>query len=223
MLIFNELVKKVCFMEILAHRGVWVQTKEKNSIYALEKAFFEGVGIETDVRDYDGELVVSHDIADNTCELFETILDKYVRTVEKKYIAINIKADGLQEKLITLLEKYKINKYFVFDMSVPEMVVYSKNNINFFTRHSDIEPTCVLYEKAQGVWLDSFYSSDWLSLDIMAQHLNNKKMICIISPEIHGFEYMKLWEMIKNKKLYSNPSVMLCTDKPSEARRFFGL
>ena len=46
---------------ILAHRGFWTEPAEKNSREALERAFREGFGIETDIRDRNGALVVSHD------------------------------------------------------------------------------------------------------------------------------------------------------------------
>ena len=38
-------------MRILAHRGFWNSKEERNSIVAFEKAFQNGFGIETDIRD----------------------------------------------------------------------------------------------------------------------------------------------------------------------------
>ena len=49
-------------LEILAHRGYWKLEKEKNTLYAFEKAFDKYFGIETDLRDAQGEIVISHDI-----------------------------------------------------------------------------------------------------------------------------------------------------------------
>ena len=46
---------------ILAHRGLWFCEEEKNSSNALFKALDLGFGIETDVRDLCGELIISHD------------------------------------------------------------------------------------------------------------------------------------------------------------------
>ena len=50
-------------MELLAHRGFWRTPAEKNAEAAFRRAFDAGYGIETDVRDRLGELVVSHDPA----------------------------------------------------------------------------------------------------------------------------------------------------------------
>ena len=47
-------------MKILSHRGYWKEEKEKNTIDAVRKAFDHGFGIESDIRDLDGKLVISH-------------------------------------------------------------------------------------------------------------------------------------------------------------------
>ena len=54
-------------MDILAHRGVWRISEERNSMSSIRAALDAGFGIETDVRDYKGNLVISHDIADEKC------------------------------------------------------------------------------------------------------------------------------------------------------------
>lgn len=46
---------------ILAHRGLWREPAERNSLAALEAALAESFGVETDVRDLGGQLVISHD------------------------------------------------------------------------------------------------------------------------------------------------------------------
>ena len=50
-------------LKIIAHRGFWLEKSEQNSLKAFKKAFENGFGVETDVRDFNGELVISHDIA----------------------------------------------------------------------------------------------------------------------------------------------------------------
>ena len=46
---------------ILAHRGLWQNVAAKNSISSIKLALVNGFGLETDIRDLDGELVISHD------------------------------------------------------------------------------------------------------------------------------------------------------------------
>ncbi|EEU7820833.1 hypothetical protein ACPX04_001201 [Campylobacter upsaliensis] len=50
-------------MQILAHRGFWREKNEQNTLASLAKAFEMGFGIETDLRDGGGNLLLSHDIA----------------------------------------------------------------------------------------------------------------------------------------------------------------
>ena len=46
-------------IKILAHRGFWKEETEKNTKIAFERAFNSGFGIETDLRDIKGEIVIS--------------------------------------------------------------------------------------------------------------------------------------------------------------------
>ena len=204
-------------MKILAHRGLWNQVSEKNTVNAIKQAYCNGFGIETDLRDYKEQLVISHDIATAGSPLAETIFTEYVAADSTEFMALNVKADGIQNHIKRLIEQYHIKEYAVFDMSIPEMVVYEKMNINFFTRQSEIESVPVMYDKACGVWMDE-WSEDWIRKDIVENHLINGKYVGIISPEIHGRDKMKLWNELKQIK---NDKLMLCTDIPFEAGRFF--
>lgn len=207
-------------MKIIAHRGLWQNENEKNSLSALNRAVLAGYGIETDIRDYMGKLVISHNMADHGSPSLEQFFESCAKLGSNPTLALNVKADGIQGELVKLLNQYNIENYFMFDMSIPEMVVYKKNNMKFFTRHSDIEWQCVLYEDAEGVWLDSFYEENWLTSEIVSGHLAEGKNVCIISPEIHGFSEKPMWKMLKEGSA-NNGKVMLCTDMPKEAEVYF--
>jgi hypothetical protein len=204
-------------MKILAHRGFWENSVDKNSMEAFARAFRSGYGIETDVRDFNGELVVSHNIADESCIQFEDVLKMYEQVNVNLPIAINIKADGLQEKLLMLIRKYKLDNAFVFDMSVPEQVVYAKKQIPFFSRLSELETVPVQYDLASGIWMDE-WEKEWITKEGVEKYVKNGKLVGVISPEIHGREYEKLW---KDLKCIQNLNFMLCTDIPEKAKGFF--
>lgn len=208
-------------MDILAHRGLWKSPEEKNKMLSLERAFKSGFGIETDLRDYAGNLVISHDLADGGSCYAEELFAAYRDYGENSILALNVKADGIQGLLKPLLEKYDIKRYFLFDMSIPELVVNARESLLFYTRHSDIENECVMYEQAKGVWLDSFYDKYWLTRDIIERHLMNNKAICIVSPELHGYSYEFAWKMLKENGYHKNRLISLCTDMPNKAKEFF--
>lgn len=205
-------------MQILAHRGYWKTIEEKNTLIAFERAFKCGYGIETDVRDYNGKLVVSHNVADEKCPLFEDVLRIYKEIGSEGYLAINIKADGLQDMLIELLSKYKIEKYFVFDMSIPELVVYRARNINYFTRVSEYETEPVLLEDAMGVWMDE-WEKNWINKNVICQFLSKGKVVAVISSEIHGRDEIAMWNFIRK---IDNDHLLLCTDRPDIFAKFCG-
>lgn len=210
-------------MRILAHRGMWTTEKEKNTLVALKRALDNGYGFETDIRDYQGELVISHNIADVSSIKVQEILEYYEKIGSDVQLALNVKADGIQGLLEDLLKRYQLDNYFLFDMSVPELVVNCNRGLTFYTRHSDIEDTCVLYDKASGVWLDSFFEDDWLTKDVIMRHLHNNKPVCIVSPELHQKNYEKVWNMMAECNLQRNQLVSLCTDIPEKAKEYFGL
>jgi len=210
-------------MIVLSHRGYWKEASEKNQPISFERSFSLGFGTETDIRDYKSELVISHDIADENCitvkEMFE-ICNKFDNILP---LALNIKADGLQNKLKVLLEEYKIKNYFVFDMSVPDGLQYLKQNIKAFTRESEYEKTPSFYDEACGVWLDEF-KGHWIDKEVIEKHIKNNKQICIVSPDLHKREYQKEWQHYKEiEKELGVSNIMICTDYPEEAKEFFNV
>ncbi|OWS70377.1 hypothetical protein CBI30_09485 [Polynucleobacter aenigmaticus] len=206
-------------IKIIAHRGLWFKPEEKNTLEAFERALQNGFGIETDFRDCDGELVISHDPATTDsieANAFFDLCSKYSNTDPH---AINIKSDGLQKLLAPHVVGWSHDRYFVFDMSVPDSLGYLKQNMNTFTRVSEYESYQDFDGRATGVWLDSF-NAEWYGIERINEYLALGKSVAIVSPELHGRDHEALWAKIKS--LYTNGmSLMLCTDLPREAKRYF--
>lgn len=211
-------------MIIISHRGYWKEPSEKNQIEAFERSFKLGFGTETDIRDYNGDLVISHDIPDEKAISFEHFLDIY--NIQKKPgtlpLALNIKSDGLQVKLKKLLNLKNIDDYFVFDMSVPDTIGYKNNSINYFIRYSEFENVNGLYEEARGVWLDGF-EKDLAEESLIQNFLNDNKKVCVVSSELHKRSHEELWSSLKkyDKSLLESDDLILCTDLPEDAMEFF--
>ncbi len=210
-------------MEILAHRGLWSDPKEKNSLLALFKALDSGYGLETDIRDLNGRLVISHDapLAELAINLEELL--RYYR--DKKFtatLALNIKCDGLQEKLSKQLLDYDIKNYFVFDMSVPDTLGYLKREMTSFVRRSDLEFHPELESKSNGIWLDELIAP-WINSEVINEQLKKTEMVAIVSAELHGRKHDNQWQEIQ-KALnleFQSDKIMLCTDFPNQAKNFF--
>src|SRR5690349_20512523 len=99
----GRLGRRDIMMMILAHRGWWLAPHERNTLGAFEKAFAAGHGVELDVRDLNGELVISHDPATTGALSFARVLECYAANGAPGRLAINIKADGLCPALLPML------------------------------------------------------------------------------------------------------------------------
>lgn len=208
-------------MQILAHRGYWNERIDKNSPEALLTALRSGYGFESDVRDYMGKMVISHNIADETAQDAERVFQWLAEYQDKYCFAINIKADGLRNILKEFFEKYRINNYFLFDMSVPQMVEFEEYGLKFFTRQSEVETVPVMYDKAAGIWIDGFWSVEWITEELLQEHIAKGKYVCLVSPDLHGKkDYEEFWRKLKRYDL-NFERVMLCTDYPDKAKEFF--
>jgi hypothetical protein len=209
-------------MKILSHRGYWKSEDEKNTKIAFERSFQLGFGTETDIRDLNGELVISHDPPTTDCQ-YLTVADFfkiYKIWGDGLQLALNIKSDGLQRKLMQLIIDFNITNYFVFDMSIPDTIGFIKNNTKFFTRQSEYEIDPAFYTQADGVWLDEF-NGHWIDYEVIQKHIKNGKKVCIVSPELHKRAYNIEWDNYKNIFLKdAEHKISICTDLPEKANFF---
>ncbi|WP_424244647.1 glycerophosphoryl diester phosphodiesterase [Elusimicrobium posterum] len=225
-------------MEIISHRGLWTSNKQlkPNSLEAFYEALSNGFGIEVDIRDFDGKIVISHDTPDSASPLLDTLFNFYLSNNCISTIALNVKSDGLQTLLQNMLEKYKINNYFTFDMSVPNTLNDRKNSIMYFARQSEYEPCNKktlkeLYTAAAGIWIDQFTENpDFTQKNIQSikKHVSEGKQICFVSPELHPWGrnekiYKKIWQKLLKieEETKAGNNIKLCTDHTQEAKEFF--
>jgi hypothetical protein len=208
-------------MNIISHRGYWKTEDEKNQLNSFNRSFKLGFGVETDVRDYRGQLVISHDIPDASSISLDVFFELYSTNRNSALtLALNIKSDGLQLKLKNKLIEFGIENYFVFDMSIPESLGYLKKNITIFSRHSEYEPIPSFFSECEGIWLDSFLSR-WFDYNLIFDHVEKGKKVAIVSPELHKRNHLQFWEYLKINKLHLSENIMLCTDFPEDANNFF--
>lgn len=207
-------------LNIIAHRGFWNETHEKNTVESFRLALVHGFGIETDIRDFNGQLVISHDVPSASCITFKEFMS-VVREYPFQTLSLNIKSDGLQQLAKQDIDNY--SEYFFFDMAVPDALGFMKNDLIFYTRYSDIESQPCLIAEAAGIWLDNF-SSNTLDIDALECFLGMDKKVVLVSPELHGYEYIQYWNQLQ-KYLKSNPKkvryIGICTDEPLKAKEFF--
>jgi hypothetical protein len=210
-------------MEYLAHRGMWFKQEERNTLAALFEGLDAGFGLEVDVRDMSGELVISHDVPQpsNPPPVLTELFSYYSKHQFTSTLALNIKADGLHNLLLAQLNEFEINNYFVFDMAVPDAMAYSARGMKLFMRSSDLE----IYRgkpPISGIWLDELIHN-WVDSQTILKELAGADALCVVSRELHGRDKTEQWNDLKlvlSTEGVSN-RLMLCTDFPQEAKRFF--
>ncbi|MFD2584171.1 hypothetical protein ACFSR6_16830 [Pedobacter vanadiisoli] len=207
-------------MEIISHRGYWINAEEKNTDLAFARSFSNQYGTETDIRDYCGELVISHDIANGNSLSIDHFFEIYINNICSGTLALNVKADGLQEVIKNKLTKHGIENYFFFDMSIPDTLNYIKHGLNIYSRQSEYEPTPAFYTECRGIWLDAFVNI-WFDANLINSHLSNGKKVALVSPELHKRDYFSFWQMLKDQGFHFKNDIILCTDLPDHAKKFF--
>lgn len=207
-------------MHYLAHRGYWLEPSEKNTLEAFKRALNYGFGIETDFRDLNGELVVSHDVPVVGAMKVDEFISLYKQYPVTAPMALNIKSDGLYPLVKDLIIQSEMTNYFVFDMSVPDTRGYFAAQIPVFTRLSEYETAPAFLDKSRGVWLDAF-ESEWYDEKVIQNLLGQEKQVAIVSSELHRRPHLQLWKFLKEHNFHKNELVSLCTDFPLEAKEYF--
>lgn len=207
-------------MIIIAHRGFWKKESEKNTKVAIRRAIENGYGFETDFRDCGGNILISHNPPKGDEMTAEEVFKMYQTAGSQAPLALNIKADGLQDIMGDLLNKYNIENYFFFDMSVCDTVIYIDKHLKIASRLSEFETEMPFYENCSTVWID-YFNSDGPTIQKVKDVLKDGKNACVVSPELHKREYTGMWEQLKT--MIGEEKLYLCTDFPDKAKDFFKL
>lgn len=171
-------------------------------------------GVEIDIRSYKDQLVLHHDPFVKDAETFHDWINHF----EHGSIILNVKEEGLEEKLIKIMSDYKIDKYFFLDQSFPFLVKYAnKGHSKSAIRLSEFESIDTVFSlegKIEWVWVDYFSQ---FPLNKKESYLLHDKgfNICLVSPELQGFnpevEIVKLQNFIKNNDIIFDT---VCTKYP---------
>lgn len=206
-------------MKIISHRGNLegpTSVNKSNSVSSLWEACKLGFGIETDLRNFNGELVISHDLP-NSQSSSASALNEIVKTIPEVYFALNIKEDGLGELITQQLNKSVLERSFFFDFSVPDYIANSSRDFNLFSRLSEYESEASMPGN-KGVWLDQFHSL-WFDHHKISELLDRGLEVSVVSSELHGRDYSNLWNMLKPYE--KSERLSICTDFPIKAVNFF--
>lgn len=206
-------------MQIIAHRGYWLNETEKNTQTAFERAFENGFGIETDIRDHMGKLVVSHAFPMGNEMPLEELLNTHQQYAKDLPLALHLHSCGLGNSLQEILKKYKDSNIFCFGNPLPDLRFCVQNlDIPIWTTYADLCPFAPFMEQVTGVWIDDFNGTSDFSF--AKKVLNSNKKACLVSADIYQRKNKPFLENLKSQNLLTHKNLMICSNNPLEISLF---
>lgn len=192
-------------MQIIHHR--------RNTI-ELVSSTLSKYGVEVDIRSLGNDLVIQHNPY-----LEGEKFSEWLKYYAHKFLIINLKEDGLEERILIYLKKFKIENFFFLDQSFPSIVrLSSQGERNCAVRVSEFESieTALLFEnKVDWVWIDTFTKLSLSLNDYNKLKLANFKL-CLVSPELNKtnkFDIEEIKDIIKEKSFEFDA---ICTKFPEK-------
>ncbi len=155
------------------------------------------VGVEFDVRDNNGNIVVEHDPF-----IGSLLLDTYLAAIGKRFLIVNSKSEGIEWKVLELLKKHGHTNYCFLDCSFP--MIYKLSQLGEsrvairFSEYESLESVLFMKGRVKWVWVDCFTRFP-LTKEIETRLHENGFSLCMVSPELQGQadkrnEYLKYIE-----------------------------
>jgi len=181
-------------------------------------------GAEVDVRYHNNEIILHHDPFNhhqNNDLLFEEFLCSWTSNGP---LILNVKSEGIENKCIDMMSKFRIRNWFFLDLSMPYFVKFTNiaetKTIKGFTpsniavRFSEFEPieyALSFSGKSEWIWVDCF---SYLPLNTKLYKLIKKESfkICLVSPELQNHSKDRIKEFRSQVSLMEIDAV--CTKYP---------
>lgn len=179
-----------------------------NTIEQLKKVP-KNQGIELDLRYEDKNIILQHEPFE-TGELFTDFLKFY----RHQLIILNVKSEGIESKILEILNQHQIKNYFFLDLSLPFLVKYAREGEkNIAIRFSEFEPLEFVLSFAgllDWIWVDCFTKMplNESNYAILKKHFK----ICLVSPELQNHPKENILTYKKQLKNFQIDAV--CTKFP---------
>lgn len=162
-------------MKFIAHR--------RNALKELNDTPVQ-YGVEVDIRSQANELVVHHD----PFTPYESFTD-WIAAYQHSTLILNVKEEGLESHLTSLMTAYGIEDYFFLDQSFPFLIKSANTGERRcavrVSEFESIETALSLAGKIDWVWVDCFTHFPLSPLDAKClQEVGFK--LCLVSPELQG-------------------------------------
>jgi hypothetical protein len=162
-------------MIIVSHR--------RNTVEQLRDTAQE-LGVEVDIRSRGERLIIHHDpFVDG--DDFEAWLAAY----RHRLLILNVKEEGLEDRLIGLMRSHRIDDYFFLDQSFPFLVRTARGGESRcavrVSEFESIDTAMALAGKVRWIWVDCFSRFPLGGADA-AKLQDAGFKLCLVSPELQG-------------------------------------
>ncbi len=162
-------------MQIVAHR--------RNTIPELQATPLEH-GVEVDIRSQGERLIIHHDPFTDGGG-FEAWLEHYRHAL----LILNVKEEGLEQRLIGLMADRGIEHWFFLDQSFPFLIRTARNGERRcavrVSEYESVETALAVAPLVDWVWVDCFTRFPLSGAD--ARRLTDAGLkLCLVSPELQG-------------------------------------
>ncbi len=167
------------------------------------------MGVELDLREAGGEVILQHDPF-KSGESFE----EYLKHYRHGLMILNIKSEGIEERVSELVKKNGVKSYFFLDTAFPAMMKLiregEKHIAARFSEHEPIEGCLALKGRVEWVWVDCFTRLPFTpqSYALLKPHFK----LCLVSPELQQHPKEMIADFKKELKVY--PVDAVCTKYP---------
>jgi hypothetical protein len=190
-------------MKIIRHR--------RNTIAELRDTPIN-LGIEVDIRSCGENLIIHHDPF-----LKGESFEEWIASYRHGLLILNVKEEGLEDRLLDLMNKHSIVDFFFLDQSFPFIVKTTKGGEHRsairVSEFESIETALSLCGKVQWVWVD-FFTRFPLDHEMFHRLKSAGFSICLVSPELQGYDeacIAALQKILKHERIAPDA---VCTKQP---------
>ena len=155
-----------------------------NTIEQLQSVPIE-FGVEVDIRSWGEKLIIHHEPFIKG-ESFK----EWLKSFKHKMLILNVKEEGLEGQIISLMSDNNIKDYFFLDQSFPFLIkTTSFGESRCAVRVSEfesIETAMSLSGKVDWIWVDCFTHFPLTLTNARRLQIDGKFKLCFVSPELQG-------------------------------------
>jgi len=168
-------------MKLIAHR--------RNTVEEL-LATPRSLGVEVDIRSKGNTLITQHEPYTPGTDFHD-----WLEAFNHKTLILNVKEEGLEERLLELMDERGLEDFFFLDQSFPHLVKWAKSGEHRcgvrVSEYESIQTAFALRGFCKWIWVDCF-SKFPLAREEADRLKGAGFLLCLASPELHGGDAHRL-------------------------------